>query len=588
VVFNVFRTAKVLEEAALRWYTDCASQGCWTLQIQPIGIRSTTVESVRRDNAMRTTPILKLAIMLVLALGLAGSAAFAAGPSGPPASPADIDLHTWIDANRLATPVVNMGTFALNPGHGTLEYPRGSGNYLLYSAGIWVGAKVGGQIRVTSGGYDPEFRPGIIYPGGTWDPYTDPVYHVYKIVRGDTASSDYLAWPFQHGAPATAGGRPLLLGDQTLWCVYHDADPAYHTAPEGSTPPLGLEIQQLAYAFDRRVAYGNVIFLEFKLINKLAFTLDSTYVAIWSDPDVGGYIDDLVGCDPSLGLGFAYNGDNADTEYGSRPPCVGFDLLKGPRGDAGEPLGIRGFRGYTNGLDPFGAPMCYRYMKGLAGDGDPLVDPTSGNPTTFEFSGDPVAGTGWLDHTPCDRRFIMGSGPFTMAPGDTQEIAVAIVAAAGSGRLASVALMKSYDQMAQAAFDAGFAGWFPPPSRGTVVDAATGGPRPDGKTPAELEGGRDAESAALGTFAVTAGPNPALEGVTIRASAPVEGGVGVRILDSAGRLVRALDGTAKGGADVAVTWDGRDDLGRRVPAGIYFIDVTGAAGSATAKVVLVR
>jgi len=536
-----------------------------------------------------TTFIFRLEIILILALCSAlGSQALAAGPAAPPASPAGFDLDTWIDANRLATPITNFGTFTMSPGGMVLEYPRGSGDHCLFASGIWVGAKVAEQIRVTVGCYEFEFRPGVIYPDGSYDPFTDPVYHVYKITRADTTSDDYVGWPFQHGAPATAGGRPLLLGNQTLWCVYHDAAEAYHTAPEGSTPPLGIEIQQLAYAFDRRIAFGNVIFLEFKIINKLAFTLDSTYVAFWADPDIGGWTDDLVGCDPALGVGFAYNGDNSDTGYGSCPPCIGFDLLKGPRGDGGETLGMTGFRGYGNGMDPLGAPMCYRYMKGLAGDGDPLVDPTTGDPTTFEVSGDPVAGTGWLDGTPGDRRFILGSGPFTMAPGDTQQVALAVVAAAGRDRLASVTLMKSYDQAAQAAFDAGFSGWFPPATPVAVADEAPGGPRPDGKTPAEMDGGRRAESARLSTPLVSAGPNPATEGVTIRCQLPSDGKITISIVDGAGRLVRKLEAAAAGGARAAVTWDGGDDFGRPAPAGIYFISASGTAGTANTKVVLLR
>jgi hypothetical protein len=143
---------------------------------------------------------------------------------------------------------------------------------------------------------------------------------MYKIERGDTTSSDYLNWPSDLGAPVDDEGRPLCIGDQTLWCVYNDANPDRHTAPEGGTDPLGIEIQQTAYAFDRGTSIGNTVFMEFKIINDVENTLDSTYVCIWADPDVGGFVDDVAGCDTTTAAGFAYNGDNDDTSYGSRPP----------------------------------------------------------------------------------------------------------------------------------------------------------------------------------------------------------------------------------------------------------------------------
>jgi hypothetical protein len=514
--------------------------------------------------------------------------AAAANPADPRPSPGDIDIHTYLDANNLRMPITNLGAFALSPGGASLEYPRGSGKYCVFASGLWVGAKVDGRTRVTVGSYVPEFRPGVIHPDGTYDPFTDPIYRVYKIVKGDTLSSDYTEWPFQQGAPATSAGKPLLLGEQTLWCVYHDADPAYHVAAEGATAPLGIEVQQLAFAFDWRVAFGNVVFLQFKVINKLAYTLDSTYFGIWCDPDIGGYVDDLVGCDPMLGLGFAYNGAKQDAVYGSQPPCVGFDLLSGPRGDGGTSLGMTSFRGYRNGRDPASPYASYNYLKGLQDDGSQLIDPTTGNPTTFEVSGDPVSGSGWLDHNPGDSRFIMGTGPFTMAPGDTQEIALGIIVARGRNRIVSVRLMKQLDLAAQAAYDAGFSGSFLPAVFEMWADGPPEGPKRGDETPAEF-GARSTDPVPGGSTSwLSAGPNPALEGVTIRFWHPASDGVTVRILDSTGRLVRTLDAAATPGREATVAWDGRDASNRRVPPGVYFVSLIGPQDTRAAKIVLLR
>ena len=55
-----------------------------------------------------------------------------------------------------------------------------------------------------------------------------------------------------------------------------------------------------------------------------------------------------------------------------------------------------------------------------------------------------------------DRRFLLCTGPVTMAPGDTQEVVGAFLIAQGGDRLKSVTLLKSYDVIAQSAFNHNF------------------------------------------------------------------------------------------------------------------------------------
>jgi flagellar hook assembly protein FlgD len=52
-------------------------------------------------------------------------------------------------------------------------------------------------------------------------------------------------------------------------------------------------------------------------------------------------------------------------------------------------------------------------------------------------------------------------------------------------------------------------------------------------------------------------------------------------------LVRALPtGELESGA--SVTWDGRDTLGRAVPAGVYFVRVEARGGTAVERLVRLR
>jgi hypothetical protein len=239
-----------------------------------------------------------------------------------------------------------------------------------------------------------------------------------------------------------------------LWSVFNDVKKAGARNPGiASQVPLGIEVQLTTFAFSRQGPLGNAVFSSYKIINKGTDLLKSAYVSQWSDPDLGGFTDDLVGCDTTLSVGFVYNATNNDAVYGSTPPCVGYDFLQGPKVN-GVPLGLASFNKYVNGGGPVDSTQTYNYMQGLNGDGTPLV--FNGQPTKFNVSGDPVTNTGFLDSSPSDRRLMLSSGPFDMAPGDTQQVVAGIVIAQGTDRIASVALMKCYDQSVQAAYDQGF------------------------------------------------------------------------------------------------------------------------------------
>jgi hypothetical protein len=389
-------------------------------------------------------------------------------------SPLSYDTAKRFDGNNIDMFVTNEGSYGLNQstGNAGLIYPKGTENTALFAAGIWIGAKVNGDIRVRVAEYADTYVPGPIFTSTTWGDPADTTYHVYKINAGDNAENNpnYKNWPVGDGAPTTPDGKPLLLGDQTLWSVYNDLNPVASTNNAATVAPLGVEIQQTTFGFNRTGALGNVVFVSFKIINKGANTLEDTYVSLWSDPDLGGSADDVVGCDTTLSLGYCYNATNNDVNYGSSPPAIGFDFFQGPIGDDGNRLGMVSFNKYINGTDAAAPQESYNYMQGLSKTGEPVVDPTTGKVTRYQVPGDPVAGTGWLDNNPADRRMMLSSGPFTMAPGDTQVVVGAIIVGQGKDRLTSVTALKFNDFFAQTAFDANFDLPSPPPR--PVVHAA--------------------------------------------------------------------------------------------------------------------
>jgi hypothetical protein len=308
---------------------------------------------------------------------------------------------------------------------------------------------------------------------------TDPLVH--------HSWSEYMAGAVPKGAPwktyrlpdpASPGDSldvpgPDVSGDQMLWSVYNDADPERHTNQAGNSAPLGLEIRQTTFSFNRQGALGNTIFLKFEIIHPALSaptdvvyrtTLQNMYVSLWADPDLGGSSDDLVGCDTTLSLGYCYNATNSDQIYGAAPPAVGYDFFLGPRTPLGDTLGLTSFNKYINGTDPASSDATYNYMQGLQGDGAELINPTTGLPTRYFNSGDPVVGTGWLDNNAADKRMMLSSGPFEMAPGDTQVVVGAIVMGQGNDRLSSVAGLRFFDTFAQDAFNKNFNLPSPPPT----------------------------------------------------------------------------------------------------------------------------
>jgi hypothetical protein len=459
--------------------------------------------------------------------------------------------------------VTNTGSFAWDKttGNAGLEFPQGSGRTAVFAAGLWLGGMVGGATRVVVAEYSDEYGPGAMV-GGQADNPNRPEYKVYKLNRvypspalRDAALADYEAGAEPHGAPdveVQPDGSLNIPGHQMLWAVYNDADLSNHNSRAGSTPPLGVEVQQTTFGFNLLGPLGQTVFSKFRIINKGGNTITDMYLSLWSDPDLGGFTDDLVGCDVGRNLGFCYNATNNDAMYGSAPPAVGYDLLQGPN-VGGLPLPMTSFNKYINGTDPQNFTMTYNYMRGLNPDGTPLINPVTSQVTTYAVSGDPVTGTGWLDTNPSDRRLAVSSGPITMAPGDMQEIVVAIIIADGASRLSSISLLRSFDDQVQAIFDGGL-----------EVVGVSGGSRSGLDLRAWPNPGRSAEFGFV---------------------LPTAGQVRVSVHDLAGRRLSLLaDGELPAGPQL-LHWDGRRNDGVRAGSGVYFVRVVTPAGAAQLRFV---
>lgn len=99
------------------------------------------------------------------------------------------------------------------------------------------------------------------------------------------------------------------------------------------------------------------------------------------------------------------------------------------------------------------------------------------------------------------------------------------------------------------------------------------------------------ESGALPRGAlIAAAPNPMAGATTLAYTLPAGyvGGVRVTVVDVAGRAVRGLVDKGQRAGSYRVTWDGRDELDRPVPAGIYFAKLMAGGEAAFAKIIVQR
>jgi len=83
-----------------------------------------------------------------------------------------------------------------------------------------------------------------------------------------------------------------------------------------------------------------------------------------------------------------------------------------------------------------------------------------------------------------------------------------------------------------------------------------------------------------------AAPNPVVGSTSIRFELPAPGPVRLAVFDASGRLVRRLLETTLPAGPQAAAWDGRDDRGARLPAGIYFANLDAEGASLQSKIVL--
>jgi len=251
--------------------------------------------------------------------------------------------------------------------------------------------------------------------------------------------------------------------DEMIFWIYNDqGGGAIHAKTNGT--PIQMEVQVQSFGYVTNDELNDMTFQRYKLINRATTRIDSTFFAMWVDPDLGCAVDDYVGCDTTNDLMFVYNRDVTDGDpgctcaddvatYCDKIPILGVDYFRGPLRpiklpsgkDTSIEIGMSSFTYYNNNinnppngtLDPQLPLEFYRYLTGSWRDGSPFQyggdGYQEGGPELnirYALTDSPDDDAGWSMCTAnlpnYDRRTIQASGPFRLEPGAVNELIIGV------------------------------------------------------------------------------------------------------------------------------------------------------------------
>lgn len=483
--------------------------------------------------------------------------------TGPATSRTGEFYGWWHDAGELLLHTSNygfVGDWDAADGEPSAEWPAGSGFEHLYCAGLWVGARVGGDTLVSAAAYGMEFLP----------PLDDPVYTIYESAAGavggepgfDDDSDGFIDEDRLDGIDNDLDGAVdedyAAISDEMFACVYFDTTELDHAPPEDLHVPLGLEVYETSYAWSAPLL-DDFVRIRYEITNIGQEALEEVYLGLLADPDVGpgyippiylddraAYLDKEVPEAPTqrrFRLKMAYCWDEPGGPDADWDGYIGFLVLDHPTDPAGiaapQLVGPLVYRSWYAGPDfPRNDVARYRYMS------EPHVSPPATEPQ--------------------DWRFLLSVGPFDeLGPGETTFLEVAVVCGQGL--------------------------------RGLVENASALYTRlEDASVLERLEEPLLAAAGAVGGPASTRldlappAPNPASTSARIGFTLPRREHVELSVLNCAGRVVATLVDGERGPGEHTEIWNGRAASGAPVSSGIYVVRLTAGGREVFRKLVLVR
>lgn len=316
--------------------------------------------------------------------------------------------------------------------------------------------------------------------------------------------------------------------DGHVWIhPYGSSDQDIHAAFDdaGAVQPRGLRVAQESWAF-ADPANDDYVILRYTVENTGTTDWSSVYAGVFLDLDLGDALDDVGGVDQIRDLVYLTDANGIH---------AGLRVLSGVREGDGTP-----------GHEPIANITLVDNETYVW----PLAYVPDGEKHAFLAASDPAHVLS-VSPDPGDYSLLASLGPFELAPGEAREVAFAVV---GGASLASL---------------------------GTHADAAQ---------IAYLHPVGLAEPSAAPTRAriLFNSPNPFANGTSIGFSVPAPCPIRLQVFDSQGRCLRSLyDGPASPGLHVIV-WDGRDQRGRVLAAGIYYVRLRAGAEEDSRGLLLIR
>lgn len=449
----------------------------------------------------------------------------------------------------------NMGRFLKG------DWPSGSGHNYLFGAGYWIGVldplRTRGDTAV-SWSYNPnsgqsEFCPTT--PDGDAGRYLDSLARIYD----SKDPQDTTQWPERDSL-----GRAIIVSDQELWTIDNDLGP-FMVPPDSA---IGVQVIRRTYAWDSPGPWGAIFKVEFDVKNVTGrwggnpHTLSHMNVGFCVDADIGNEsgsnANDLVYLDrtpdspyPNLAVQYQL----AQEPGWSIPPpyFIGIKFVPGPLNNTGDTIKIRsdsviGYPEYDHDILP-GQPLGMTAFQIFTID----VDPSTASDRYLELSGryyrTPTIYSAYQKDTfgPADKRFLLSCGPFDLANDSSVTLTAEII-----GGLDSAQILHNAELV------------------GVETPSKAISPRITG----------------IELYPVA--PNPVTGSALIRYLLPAPFQVSLKVYDISGRLVKVLDERVQSSGSKFNRWDGKDESGRFVPSGIYFIRLEAGNYQAIRQTVVVR
>lgn len=329
---------------------------------------------------------------------------------------ANWDRFFRVRGERVAAFLDSLPLLVNDPGQAKIQFPDILG---------WPGA--GNPFFADLTGFDLPFSP-------------------YGVAPFFDADQDGQYNPLQGDYPVVQlRNFPPFVPEEMVWCVFNDQGAgAIHMATNGKAFPV--EVQLMAWAFNcsDQPVLNNTIFTSHKMIFHTSDPVDSSFVGMWIDFDLGCYEDDYVGCSPASNAVYVYNQDAVDGNPGntcsggvstfSNPPVQSATFLNQSL-DKFIPISNGSSNNPPSGTtDPNNPNEYYNYMTGHWRDGNPITVGGSGynsssTETNFAFPDNPADPNGWSMCTANlpfgDRRVLAIHGFDELLPGQVEELNMA-------------------------------------------------------------------------------------------------------------------------------------------------------------------